>query len=153
MDTKNYTRREFLSTSSAYGAAAVVMGSAAGAKILAMSKSTPVPMKAILIDVSKPEYSALTKTGQALKIPNPHDTKKPIIVSRISETEVVAFSSKCTHWGCEVELPINNVIICNCHHSEFDNSGKVLKGPAKKDLFRFSASLNGNLITLTDANE
>jgi Rieske Fe-S protein len=152
MDTKNYTRREFLSTSSAYGAAAVVMGSAAGSKILAMSKSAPVPMKAIIIDISRSEYSSLAKAGQALKIPNPHD-KRPIIVNRVSETEVAAFSSKCTHWGCEVELPVNGIITCNCHHSEFTDSGKVIKGPAKKDLSRFSASLSGSIITITEKSD
>jgi len=49
-----------------------------------------------------------------------------------------------------VGLPENGVITCHCHKSKFDNTGKVLHGPAKKNLMAFSAVLEGTTITIKD---
>lgn len=43
---------------------------------------------------------------------------------------------ECTHKKCEVR-PGTEVLKCPCHGSEFNNGGKVLNGPAEKDLIRF----------------
>jgi Rieske Fe-S protein len=107
-------------------------------------------MKPIILDVQKPVYKALAVAGGSLKVPNPVDKRKPIIVIRISDTEVAAFSSKCPHLGCELPLPDEGVITCPCHGSTFDESGKVTHGPSIKDLYRFTASVSGNTITISN---
>jgi Rieske Fe-S protein len=150
MQNKKISRRVFLRTAGKDALTVALAAPFIGSNLMASSKSVPVPMEPITLDVTKPEYAQLAQTGGALKIPNPHDKKKPIIVSRTSDATVAAFSSKCTHWGCEVPIPADNVIKCECHGSVFDGSGKVIKGPAHKNLFQFSATLDGSIITIND---
>ncbi len=150
MQNEKISRRAFLRTAGKDTLTIALAAPFIGSELFASSKAVPVPMEPIMLDVTKPEYAKLAQPGGALKIPNPHDKKKPIIVSRTSETTVSAFSSKCTHWGCQVPLPANGEIKCPCHGSIFDASGKVIKGPAHKNLYSFSATLDGSIITIKD---
>ncbi|HEY9804352.1 MAG TPA: FAD-dependent oxidoreductase [Leptolyngbyaceae cyanobacterium] len=45
-----------------------------------------------------------------------------------------AVSLTCTHQGCTVKKAANGNFRCPCHGAEFAADGKVLKGPAKRDL-------------------
>ena len=40
----------------------------------------------------------------------------------------------CTHKGCQVQQVYHNYFECSCHFSRFDIEGRVIKGPATKDL-------------------
>ncbi len=61
-----------------------------------------------------------------------------------------AFSLVCTHLGCTLEEDGEN-FSCPCHGSEFDQDGKVLKGPATKELSELKVDLSeeGKLILTT----
>jgi|WetSurMetagenome_2_1015567.scaffolds.fasta_scaffold00396_12 Rieske Fe-S protein len=144
------SRRDFLKKTGTTALAAAMAGPLVGMEADAASGKPPLPMQPITLDLSDANYTVLAKAGGAVKIPNPHDAKKPIIVSRVSDGEAAAFSSKCTHLGCEVPLPENNVITCPCHGSKFDASGKVTHGPAGKNLMQFSATISGNTLTIKD---
>jgi cytochrome b6-f complex iron-sulfur subunit len=150
MDHNNISRREFIRNVGTTALAAAIVSPVVGFQANASSGKAPLPMTPIMLDITKPDYAALTKVGGGVKIPNPNDKHKPIIVARTSETTVAAFSSKCTHFGCEVGLPENNVVSCPCHGSKFDSTGKVTQGPARKDLMAFSAVLEGSTITIKD---
>jgi Rieske Fe-S protein len=52
--------------------------------------------------------------------------------------EVFALSSVCTHKGCKVRSQDDQSFLCKCHKSRFDPEGKVLNGPATRDLPRLS---------------
>ncbi|ABA19662.1 UDP-galactopyranose mutase [Trichormus variabilis ATCC 29413] len=52
-------------------------------------------------------------------------------VESASET---AISLTCTHQGCTVKKSTDGKYRCPCHGAEFAADGKVLKGPAKRDL-------------------
>ena len=52
--------------------------------------------------------------------------------------EVFALSSVCTHKGCKVRAQEDQSFLCKCHKSRFDPEGKVLNGPATRDLPRLS---------------
>ncbi len=55
-----------------------------------------------------------------------------IIVNKNETTAVL--SAHCTHLGCVINQLENERLICPCHGSEYDLNGKVLKGPAYKNL-------------------
>ncbi|MDD3617835.1 MAG: ubiquinol-cytochrome c reductase iron-sulfur subunit [Desulfobulbaceae bacterium] len=47
----------------------------------------------------------------------------------------VAVSRRCTHLGCRVNYrQESDIIECPCHQSRFTPEGKVVAGPAQKDL-------------------
>lgn len=78
----------------------------------------------------------------------------PIMIVRISEGNFVVFNTKCTHEACEVDLPDSAIgtILCSCHGSFFNQTdGKVLNGPATKDLVRFPSTFDPltNILTVT----
>jgi Rieske Fe-S protein len=73
---------------------------------------------------------------------------KPVIVTRPTADQVLAFSAVCTHQGCQV-VPSGDRLSCPCHGSQFDlHSGKVLSGPARRSLPRVAARLQGQQIML-----
>jgi len=61
--------------------------------------------------------------------------------------EYLAYSLRCTHLGCTLEENGVN-FSCPCHGSEFDQNGRVLKGPADQSLPKFNVDIDqeGNLI-------
>ncbi|HCF28070.1 MAG TPA: UDP-galactopyranose mutase [Cyanobacteria bacterium UBA11049] len=52
-------------------------------------------------------------------------------------SENVAISLTCTHQGCTVQLADDDKFHCPCHGAVFDRDGKVVKGPATRNLPRF----------------
>ena len=52
------------------------------------------------------------------------------------DKKVFALSSICTHKGCKVRAQEDGSFLCRCHRSTFDRDGRVVKGPATRDLPR-----------------
>ncbi|AFY71666.1 UDP-galactopyranose mutase [Thalassoporum mexicanum PCC 7367] len=48
-----------------------------------------------------------------------------------------ALSLTCTHQGCSVHMEADGNFHCPCHGAMFDSSGKVVRGPAERDLDKF----------------
>ncbi|NEP39653.1 MAG: FAD-dependent oxidoreductase [Okeania sp. SIO2G4] len=48
-----------------------------------------------------------------------------------------AISLTCTHQGCTVKLAEDGQFYCPCHGAVYDRKGKVLAGPAKRNLSRY----------------
>lgn len=65
---------------------------------------------------------------------------KPVVLSRPSEDEVVAFSAICTHKGCTV-VAEDSQISCPCHGSTYDFTGKNTGGPAPAPLPKVDVSV------------
>ena len=64
-----------------------------------------------------------------------------------------AISLTCTHQGCTVKPQANGEFICPCHGALYDQEGKVLRGPAKRDLTSFSViEKQENQVQLVAAN-
>ncbi len=56
-----------------------------------------------------------------------------------------AVSRTCTHLGCRVNfLEDKRIIECPCHQSRFTPEGKLIRGPAKKNLPVFPVKLQTN---------
>lgn len=77
-------------------------------------------------------------------------TAVPAVVSRTAEG-FVALSLACTHLGCTVDAETDG-FACPCHGSRYDSEGRVVRGPAQKQLQRLRAETdkNGHLILHTD---
>jgi cytochrome b6-f complex iron-sulfur subunit len=61
--------------------------------------------------------------------------------------QLLAVNPKCTHEGCDVKwMAGEKKYECPCHSAEFAADGKVLKGPAKKNLATYSAKVVGTQI-------
>ncbi|MFQ5585198.1 MAG: ubiquinol-cytochrome c reductase iron-sulfur subunit [Calditrichia bacterium] len=51
-----------------------------------------------------------------------------------NQHELTILSAKCTHLGCTIDRRDSDSLICPCHGSRYSFNGKVLKGPALKNL-------------------
>lgn len=72
------------------------------------------------------------------------------VVTQPTAGEYKAFSSVCTHQGCQVGGVSNGVITCPCHGSQFDAAtGAVKQGPATQPLPEKSVTVNGDGITVS----
>jgi nitrite reductase/ring-hydroxylating ferredoxin subunit len=47
---------------------------------------------------------------------------------------VRAYSSRCTHLGCQITRQIEGLLVCPCHGSRFHPDGTVAAGPASRPL-------------------
>lgn len=60
----------------------------------------------------------------------------------------------CTHLGCVVPWNVNeNKFMCPCHGSQYDNTGKVVRGPAPLSLALAHAEIADNKISFTPWKE
>ena len=55
----------------------------------------------------------------------------------VSPDSKQAISLTCTHQGCTVQMAEDGKFHCPCHGAVFAADGKVLKGPAQRDLSKF----------------
>jgi len=109
----------------------------------------PVPLNA--------QTKVLAATSDELK---PNSAKffrfldKPAVLVRLPNGNYESLSAKCTHLGCTVAFQnTDNMFQCHCHGSEFDISGKVIRGPAQLPLQQYAVSISGNDIYVTTQNQ
>jgi cytochrome b6-f complex iron-sulfur subunit len=64
-----------------------------------------------------------------------------------------ALSAICTHRRCKIKAEADRSFYCPCHGSTFDPDGRVITGPAKRDLPVFPTSVDeqGNLLVTVPA--
>lgn len=103
----------------------------------------------ITVDLSSSENSALATVGGALALGANVLDSKGILLYRQSDTNVLAFSRNCTHNGCTIGSFQNGTSACPCHGSQFNTSGSVVNGPAVNPLTQYSATITGNIVTIT----
>lgn len=58
-------------------------------------------------------------------------------VFALADNSQEAISLTCTHQGCTVKMAEDGKFHCPCHGAVFAADGKVLKGPAQRDLSKF----------------
>ncbi|HZG99352.1 MAG TPA: Rieske (2Fe-2S) protein [Nocardioidaceae bacterium] len=72
-----------------------------------------------------------------------------VVVAQPKEGEYVAFSTSCTHQGCQVSEVSEAEIICTCHGSHFSiEDGSVLSGPASEPLAGKQVSVESDQLVL-----
>ena len=107
----------------------------------------------IQIDISQSQFSALATVGGKVALNANAASGLPangVFIIRSSETLVIVLSRTCTHMGCQVgAFNSAGIAECPCHGSRYDTSGNVVRGPAPAALKKYSATISGNIITIT----
>ncbi|MEX1013561.1 MAG: Rieske (2Fe-2S) protein [Candidatus Paceibacterota bacterium] len=103
----------------------------------------------IIIDLNDDSVSGLGSEGGWLLI-----TQANTLVVNVGDNVIRAFTSFCTHARCSRDWGFRNgVFEClesGCGHgSRFDTNGKVVKGPATRDLTEFTVVTENNSVTIT----
>lgn len=89
--------------------------------------------------------------GKAAKLTHGSTT---VIVSQPSAGEYKAFSTVCTHQGCQVQVQDSNRIVCPCHGSEYAVAdGSVVHGPAEEALTSYPVQVKGGKIFVTHTSK
>jgi Rieske Fe-S protein len=140
-------RRIFLKALAASGGAAA-LGAFLAACAPSVNSGGSSSGSGITLDLTKPENQSLAAVGGTLALDADNLDPKGLLLYRLNETTVLAFSRKCTHMGCAVGGFVNGISICPCHGSQYDTSGKVVKGPASNPLTSYTATLSGTTVTI-----
>ena len=74
----------------------------------------------------------------------------PICLYRMDKDAYSASLLHCTHRGCELNVG-GGIYTCPCHGSEFSITGKVLEGPADRDLKTFKTETDNENIYILQA--
>lgn len=122
------SRREFLSRSTVAvaGAAALAAGCGDGQFGPTALKGTTT---AVTIKVST--LPGLATIGQLVKLPQSGgNAGAPILIAvkRTGTATFAAFSTVCTHQGCETNIK-GTLIECPCHLAQYDFDGRVTRQP------------------------
>ena len=115
---------------------------AAGCASLVTRTVKPVDGK---IELALARYPELLELGGSLKI-LPEGQSVALYVLALGDGSYSVLSPVCTHLGCTVDIE-GARLICPCHGSTYDRSGRVLKGPAELPLasYRTHVSAEGVL--------
>ncbi|MEV7008927.1 Rieske (2Fe-2S) protein [Streptosporangium sp. NPDC051022] len=93
--------------------------------------------------------AALAKTGDIPEGGGKVFKAEKIVVTQPKAGEFKAFSSVCTHQGCDVGSVSGGTINCPCHGSKFSIAdGSVTNGPANKPLAEKTIKVEGDSIAL-----
>lgn len=82
---------------------------------------------------SKIKSAQLNNFEYPNKFPNGITFVDDFIVSK-NQDNIEIFPNKCTHLGCKIINYDGENLVCPCHGSKFSPTGKVINGPAIKDL-------------------
>jgi cytochrome b6-f complex iron-sulfur subunit len=77
-----------------------------------------------------------------------------IVVEKDKSLESYGINAVCTHLGCVVPWnPSENKFMCPCHGSQYDSTGKVVRGPAPLSLALAHADVVDDKLTFTPWKE
>lgn len=71
------------------------------------------------------------------------------MVIRAADSDYRAFTNVCTHAGCGIYGFMHPRIQCQCHGSEFDLQGAVVRGPALLPLTRYDVQFDSATLVIT----
>ncbi|HEY9749528.1 MAG TPA: cytochrome b6-f complex iron-sulfur subunit [Allocoleopsis sp.] len=105
-------------------------------------------------DIIVSDFLASHKTGERTLAQGLKGDPTYIVVEGEQAIASYGINAVCTHLGCVV--PWNsgeNKFICPCHGSQYDNTGKVVRGPAPLSLALVHANVQDDKISFTPWTE
>jgi cytochrome b6-f complex iron-sulfur subunit len=153
MPEKSHSRREFCLHAcqlATLASAATVLASCGGTPGSSVDIGTTLPIingtrtngvTTVNIDANSP----LNSVGGMAFV---QATGATFLVARTSQDGCTALTTTCTHQACTVQNVSANVYTCPCHGSQFDPSGRVVRGPATQPLRPFTSALFNNVLTI-----
>ena len=135
--TADPTRRRVMKTAGVAGTVAVIGGSVAATSGCSPEEEEAAKMQ----DANLPASDVPVGSGTVIE-----DT---YVITQPKDGEFFAFSSVCTHQGCQVTRITEEAIICPCHSSNFSvTTGEVISGPAEEPLPKYEVSESGGTLTV-----
>lgn len=140
MEKENLNRRDFFKTTlKTIAIGSIALSAFDVKKLLAEADSDNSISAPKVINLS--EYPALESVGGSVSFGNTY-------VVRTGESKFLALSLLCTHKKCSVD-PTADGFECPCHGSTYNKTGKVISGPAKKNLKSYKTTFNQEDNSLT----
>jgi cytochrome b6-f complex iron-sulfur subunit len=96
----------------------------------------------LTIDTSSP----LAAVGSAALVQASNST---LLVARTAQDTFTAVTAICTHQACTINGYNNQIYTCPCHGSQFNTSGRVVRGPATSALRTFQTQFADNQLIIT----
>jgi cytochrome b6-f complex iron-sulfur subunit len=105
-------------------------------------------------DVKVGEFLATHSAGDRVLAQGLKGDPTYLVVTDEKEVGGYGINAVCTHLGCVVPWNASeNKFMCPCHGSQYDNTGKVVRGPAPLSLALAHASVADDKVTFTTWTE
>jgi len=105
-------------------------------------------------DLSASKFTANRQPGDRSLAQGLKGDPTYLIVSEDQQIASYGLNAVCTHLGCVVPWNASeNKFICPCHGSQYNNEGKMVRGPAPLSLAPVHADVNDDKVILTDWEE
>lgn len=112
-----------------------------GSSLAVVSASRVNGAVTLTIDTGSP----LANVGSAVLVQSSGGT---FLVARTAQTTFIALTATCTHQACTVSNRSGSLYVCPCHGSEFDVTGRVVRGPALQSLRQFATQFTDPTLTI-----
>lgn len=125
-----------------------LIGVAAGLVAAGCSKAPKWDPKKVdsnegFVEMDLADFPQLATAGGMLAV-KPSESRDPVLIMRMENNQFVVMSLRCPHLGCTVRWDNDlQLLVCPCHGSKFDDTGKRLEGVAKQNLQRHQSQLQG----------
>jgi Rieske Fe-S protein/polyisoprenoid-binding protein YceI len=77
----------------------------------------------------------------------------PPVAVRRGDAGFVALKTVCTHMGCTLDPGPGGGLVCPCHGAAFDARGRVVAGPATRDLNAYPAKIEGADVLISEPHQ
>ena len=104
----------------------------------------------ILINIQDAQYQSLISTGGSAVTSSNSIDSLGLLLLRSSETQIKAFSRRCTHSSYRVNaFNSQGLAVCSSGHGgSFNTSGQVAAGPPNANLTSYNTSLENDTLTI-----
>lgn len=144
MQNEKISRHQFLRNLGLGGAALVAVYCSGTALTSCTNEGSiaPIPSGGLTLDLTAPANAALKNSGGYV-------VQNNIVVANVGSGKYVAVTHICSHEQKKEVIFQNNEFYCTAHGARFDTTGKGLNGNGSKGLTVYTATLAGDILTIS----